>query len=187
MKIFGFIEVDGQAELVLKGDSALLPNRKPYFLPDDETVVAAYPCYVFRISRLGKNISPRFAHRYVDQVAAGLHIEDTGRLQAARAAGRPWTTAIAMDGSLPIGTLVPMSEGLELPEIEFQFADGRYQLTTPIVPIEEAIAEVSKHITIRQGDYLFLPAKGLAPFLPQEEQYIAAFIGGEENLFCKIK
>lgn len=188
MKIFGFTYVDGRAELLLKGDSALLPNRKPFFLADDASAIAAYPCYIYRISRLGKNIAPRFARRYVDAYAAGLHIEDIPALQAARQAGRPWTTAIAMDGSLPIGTLLPLPEDATPSGITYTCASASHTLTPNLcMDVSEAIAEVSKVITVRQGDYLFLPAKDMTSFLPHEEDYISAHINGEENLFCKIK
>lgn len=189
MKIFGFTYVDGRAEVLLKGDSALLPNRKPFFLPDDTSIIAAHPVCVFRISRLGKNIAPRFAHRYVDAYAAGLHIEDHTSLQALRSAGRPWTTAVAMDGSLPVGTFLPMAEGQKPHPIAFTCAGTGLTLEADqlLLPLEEAIAEVSRFITIKQGDYLFLPMVDTLPFFPHEEDYVTATIAGEENFFCKIK
>lgn len=187
MKIFGFAYVDGRAELLLKGDSALLPNRKPFFFPEDGSKMAAYPCIVFRVSRLGKNIAPRFACRYVDSYAAGLHIEDTCALAEARAAGRPWTTAIAADGSLPVGTFISMQEGETPSEIIFSLNGTPAPLTNMVLNIDEAIAEVSRHITIRQGDLLFITSKTMSPFMPKEEDYISANINNEENLFCKFK
>lgn len=187
MKIFGFTYVDGHAELLLKGDSALLVNRKPYFFQDDNSRVAAHPCLVLKISRLGKNIAPRFARRYVDAYAAGLHIEDIDELAAARAAGRPWTIAAAADGSLPVGNMLPLPEDAMPAKLVFKCGNEEKVLDSPLMSIESAIAEVSKHITIRQGDLLFLTSATLTPFVPKEEEYITGSVAKEENIYCKFK
>ena len=64
MKIIGFIGIDGAVEMVLKGDSCLLNNRKPFFLPEQGAGIRMTPCIVLRVSRLGKHIAPKFASRY---------------------------------------------------------------------------------------------------------------------------
>ena len=51
-----------------KSDSALLKNHKPFFLPDWTERVDYEAQLVVRISRLGKGIPERFAHRYYDAV-----------------------------------------------------------------------------------------------------------------------
>ena len=61
--------------MVLKGDSSLLVNRKPFFIPDWSSDVRMTPCVVLRVSRLGKHVSARFASRYYDAVAPGLNMQ----------------------------------------------------------------------------------------------------------------
>lgn len=51
---------------------------------------------------------------------------------------------------------------------------------------QEAIAEASKVMTIRQGDLIYIQAKR-APRPVQKEEVIRVEIGGEEKLYCKIK
>ena len=54
--------------IFLKPDSALLKDGKPFFIPDFSKQVDYETELVVRISRLGKNIAPRFAHRYYDAI-----------------------------------------------------------------------------------------------------------------------
>ena len=186
-----------EQEFLLKGDSALLVNKKPFFVPEKTICLAAHPCVVMRISKLGKNISPRFAYRYIDAIAAGLHIEDEGMLALARKEGHSWTAAIAADGSLPVGAFLPLSdEGCEC-NFRFFLEGEEKHIRLAELPIAEAVAAVSRVMTIRQGDMLFLTSRQ-APFYPKMEQFITATIesgattqeyaeAARENLYCKIK
>ena len=209
MKIMGFTYLSGisadeqsgnrldEQEFLLKGDSALLVNKKPFFVPEKTICLAAHPCVVLRISKLGKNISPRFAYRYIDAIAAGLHIEDEGMLALARKEGHSWTTAVATDGSLPVGVFLPLTdEGCEC-TFRFFLEGEEKQIRLAELPIAEAVAAVSRVMTIRQGDMLFLTSRQ-APFYPKMEQFITATIesgattqeyaeAARENLYCKIK
>lgn len=47
-------------------DSALGRNRQPWFLPDFGENWRWKRALAFRISKLGKNIAPKFANRYID-------------------------------------------------------------------------------------------------------------------------
>ena len=55
-----------------KADSALLKDRKPFFVPDFMGRIDYEAELVVRISRLGKCISQRFAYRYYDAVTVGV-------------------------------------------------------------------------------------------------------------------
>ncbi|MGN0239466.1 MAG: fumarylacetoacetate hydrolase family protein [Paludibacteraceae bacterium] len=186
-----------EQEFLLKGDSALLVNKKPFFVPEKTLCLAAHPCVVMRISKLGKNISPRFAYRYIDAIAAGLHIEDEGMLALARKEGHSWTAAIAADGSLPVGAFLPLSEDGYECNFRFFLEGEEKHIRLAELPIAEAVAAVSRVMTIRQGDMLFLTTRQ-APFYPKMEQFITATIesgattqeyaeAARENLYCKIK
>lgn len=186
MKIVGIQMIDGEKELLLKSDSSLLVNRKPFFVPEYVSQVTAYPCLILRVSKLGKNISPRFASRYYDAYAGGLHLEASNLLTAARENGRSWTKAIAIDGTAPVGNFVSLAEGESISE-NFVFSMNEETVTPRwIATPEEAIAEISRYMTIRQGDLIFIVADSVS-FKPQVEQYIECVIDGEENLYCKIK
>ena len=173
MKIIGFIYRDGQTEMILKGDSCLLNGRKPLFIPDWTAEIGVTECLILRVSRLGKEIAPKFANRYYDAVAPGADFIAMDVARAAQKDGRPWTRAVAFDYSLAIGEWVT---GDKLPVTGDSF----------VLSTEEAIAEASKVMTIRQGDLIYIQAKQ-PPRLVHKEDIIRKEIDGEEKLYCKIK
>ena len=160
--------------MVLKGDSCLLNGRKPMFIPDWTNELGATECVILRVSRLGKEIAPKFADRYYDAVAPGVDFIAMDKAREAQAAGLPWTQAIAFDYSLAIGDFVTVS-GERLP------VTGNYVLTP-----EQAIAEASRVMTIRQGDLIYIQRPQL-PRKVQKEEVIRVECNGEEKLYCKIK
>lgn len=181
MKIIGFVYnnvgerrvASGEWEMVMKGDSCLLNGRKPMFIPDRTKELGVSECIILRVSRLGKEIEPRFANRYYDAVAPGADFVALDLLREALQAGRPWTQALAFDYSLAIGEFVEPSA-------------FRIQISDYVLSPEEAIAEASKVMTIRQGDLIYIQAKQ-APRTVQKEEIIRVEIDGEEKLYCKIK
>ena len=158
--------------MVLKGDSCLLNGRKPMFLPDWTAELGVTDCLILRVSRLGKEIAPKYADRYYDAIAPGADFIALDVAREAHAAGQPWTRALAFDYSLAIG--------------EWIADKGQWTMDNLVLTPEQAIAEASKVMTIRQGDLIYIQAK-CAPRLVQKEDIIRVEIDGEEKLYCKIK
>jgi len=152
----------------------MLNGRKPMFIPDWTHELGMTPCLVLRVSRLGKGISERFAGRYYDAVAPGADFVALDLLRKAQAEGSSWTQAIGFDYSLAIGEWGerPSDKGLSTKEW--------------VMSPEEAIAEASRWMTIRQGDLIYIQAKQ-APRVVEKEEIIHLAIDGEEKLYCKIK
>lgn len=166
MKIIGFSKIDGEIKMVLKGDSSLLVNRKPFFIPDWSNNIRMRECVVLRVSRLGKNIGSRFATRYYDAAALGLNIWAEDYLQADDFA-RAW----AFDYSMVVG----------------QFLDLTHcQVYDTILSFDEAIHRASEVMTLRQGDMIFIDRQVADRPLVTEE-VITILDGDKELLYCKIK
>ena len=159
--------------MVLKGDSCLLNGRKPLFIPDWTKELGMTDCMILRVSRLGKEIAPKFASRYYDAVAPGADFIAMDIAREAAQSGKPWTKALAFDYSLAIGEWI---EGMNVEGMKGEW----------IMSPEEAISEASKVMTIRQGDLIYIQAKQ-APRLVHKEDVICKEINGEEKLYCKIK
>ena len=171
MKIIGFIHSEKGLEMVLKGDSCLLNGRKPFFMPDWSNEIGVTPCLILRVSRLGKEIAPKFADRYYDAIAPGEDFVALDILREAQAEGKPWTRALAFDYSLAIGEWMD---------------NGQWTMDNLVLTPNEAIAEASKVMTIRQGDLIYIQAD-CAPRKVVKEEIIRVEVDGEEKLYCKIK
>lgn len=170
MKIIG-LTYDNGVRLTLKGDSALLVNEKPFFIPDYVVKMHAHPCLVLRVSRLGKNIASRFASRYYDAWAPGFNLLAELNDEMCQLAIGQSAIEQSLDGSMVVG--------------QFQSLD-MIPDTDLIVPIEDAISTISRYMTIRQGDFLFVDLRE-SPLCVQPEDILTAPIGDPEQLFCRIK
>ena len=149
----------------------MLNGRKPFFIPEWTQELGVTECIILRVSRLGKEISLKFAERYYDAVAPGADFVALDLLREAQAKGHSWTPALAFDSSLAIGT----------------FSDERVAISGDyVLTPEEAVVAASKVMTIRQGDLIYIQ-KRCAPKRVQKEETIRAEIDGEEKLYCKIK
>ena len=166
MKIIGFSQIDGQIKMVLKCDSSLLVNRKPFFVPEWSSDIQMTPCVVFRVSRMGKYIGSRFANRYYDAVAMGLNLCASDHLAAG-----DWVRAFAFDGSLPVGNWMDVNAN--------PFSDL-------VIDIDTAIAKASQVMTIRQGDLIVID-RDIAPRKVVKEEVITIQQNEQELLYCKIK
>ena len=124
-------------------DTAIHINKRPFFIPD-----YAQPClmqlrWAVRISRLGRCISPRFASRYYDAITVCAHCA-TPALPAAQ--------GLCFDDCITIGEWLPVA-ATDIADA----ANGMAGAATDIADAAiEAIAEVSRYYTLRQGDILLL-------------------------------
>ncbi|HPD87583.1 MAG TPA: fumarylacetoacetate hydrolase family protein, partial [Proteiniphilum sp.] len=92
--------------LFMKPDTALLKDGKPFFLPDFSEDVQYETELVVRVSRLGKNIAERFAHRYYDQVTVGIDFTARDLQTKQKELGLPWEIAKGFDHSAAVGTFI---------------------------------------------------------------------------------
>lgn len=165
MKIIGFRHRNpgqglGSQDWVMevKGDSALLNQRKPLFLPDWTNDVRYTPAVVVRICRLGKHIQPKFATRYYDAIAPAMDVVAWDKLAEDPA------LAVSWDGSFVMGETTPP----DLPSREEQ-------------DICEAIARASEAMTLRMGDMVYVDSDVEAIPLKAED------VIEDGSLYCKVK
>lgn len=147
--------------LFMKPDTALLKDGKPFFLPPFSERIEYETELVVRISRLGKNIAPRFAHRYYDAVTVGIDFTARDLQARLRAEGSAWEISKGFDGSAVVGDFIPVDEVAgNLQDLHFSLRiDGkevqRGHTADMIFPVDEMIAYISRFYTLRMGDLLF--------------------------------
>ena len=146
--------------IFLKPDSALLKDGKPFFIPDFSKQVDYETELVVRICRLGKNIAPRFAHRYYDAVTVGIDFTARDLQYKYRADGLPWDLSKGFDSSAVIGDFVPVDHLKDVQQLNFHLdVDGRTVQNgytgDMIHRIDDLIAYVSQFYTLKIGDLLY--------------------------------
>lgn len=145
-----------------------------------------------RICRLGKNIAPRFAHRYYDAVTVGIDFTARDLQRKFREAGNPWELCKGFDNSAAIGTFISLEQaGGDLQNLDFHLdIDGcevqRGNTADMLFKIDDIIAYVSRFMTLKIGDLLFTgtPA-GVGPV--SVGQHLQGYLGGEKLLDFHIR
>lgn len=151
-----------------KPETAILRNNEAFYYPDFSQDVHHELEIVLKISKMGKNIEEKFAHKYYEEI--GLGIDFTARDIQARlkAKGLPWDLAKGFNGSAPVSEFIK-KEQFDLKNLNFDLSvngELRQQGNTSLMiySFDYLIAFVSQYFTLKTGDLIFTgtPA-GVAP------------------------
>ena len=144
----------------LKPDTAILLKKQPFFIPDFSDDVHYEVEVLVKISKVGKHIDKKFAHKYYDEI--GLGIDFTARdLQAKlKAKGLPWEKAKGFDGAAVIGDWLSKTEFVDINAINFSLKQNditvqKGNTSLMLWKIDEIIEYVSKYFTLKIGDIIF--------------------------------
>ena len=153
-------DVPTEPVFFMKPDSALLKDNKPFFLPDFSSEIHHEIELVIKISKLGKNIEARFAHRYYQEI--GLGIDFTARYLQRQLIekGLPWEKAKAFDSSAVLGKFLPKEQQGNLGKIPFSLRKNGVVVQSGdselmIFPFDIIIEHVSKYVTLKIGDLIY--------------------------------
>ena len=172
--------------LFMKPDSALLKDSKPFFIPDFSKQIHYETELVVRISRLGKNIAPRFAHRYYDAVTVGIDFTARDLQNKLRSEGKPWEISKGFDNSAVIGDFVPVSRFKDVQNLNFHLTiDGNKvqegNTGDMLFKIDDLIAYISQFYTLKIGDLLYTGTPvGVGPV--SINQHLEGYLEGEKLL-----
>lgn len=140
----------------MKPDSAILKDGKPFFIPDFSDEVHYETELVVRINRLGKNIAPRFAHRYYDAVTVGIDFTARDLQRRFRKFGGPWELCKGFDSSAAIGTFVPVERFADIQQLHFNLTIDGQEVQSGctadmLFHVDDIIAYVSRFVTLKIG------------------------------------
>ena len=190
MKVIGFTgnygDTDVRAQAYLMADSSILYSGRPFFLPDFASAFVAMPTIIVRMSRLGKCVAAKFAHRYWDAFTAGFTLRsvdgDDNRLNGlaqafdGAAIVGDWVLCSTVDD--PLHAVVETRVGEELVSAHC-LADMRHSL-------DELIAACSTRCSIKMGDLLMTGDAGSAHVLAPGDK-LTASINGQQVLDVKVR
>lgn len=164
-----------------KPDSALVRDGKPFFLPDFSTRIEYELSVVVRVDRLGKCISPKFAHRYYQEVTVGIDWTARDLQEQLQQQGWSWGLSKCFDNSAALGEFVPLSEvGGDIQHLPFRLnIDGQTVLQGDTAQmnhrVDDTLAYISRYMTLKMGDLLYTgsPSAGSATIGQHLEGYLA--------------
>lgn len=184
-------DVPKEPIIFLMPETALITRNLPFFYPDFSNEIHHELELVVKISRLGKNIPEKFAHRYYDEIGVGIDFTARDMQRQASAEGLPWTISKGFDGAAPIGNFVSKSELGDVKNISFSL-EKNGQLVQQgnsgnmIFSFDAIIAYVSRFFTIKIGDLIFTGTpSGVGPVKIGDN--LVAKIGDRELLNFNVK
>ena len=175
----------------LKPDSSLLRNNKPFFLPGFSKMIQYEAELVIKISKLGKSISPKFAHRYFDEITIGIDITARDIQNRNAAAGLPWELSKCFDGAAPVGKFLPVDSAGDLKNLDFRLEINdkivqQGNTSDMIFGFNEIVSYVSRFFTLKTGDLIFTGTpSGVGPL--RKNDNLVAYLGNDPVLDFMIR
>lgn len=146
--------------IFLKPDTAVSKNNRPFYYPEFSSEIHYEIELVLKISKEGKHISPKFAHKYYEEIGLGIDFTARDLQSELKTKGLPWELAKGFDNSAPVSDFVPISNFKNLQDLNFSLSingELKQQGNTKnmLFPFDEIIAFVSQYITLKKGDLIF--------------------------------
>ncbi len=175
----------------MKADCAILKDGEDFYFPEF-TSDLHYECeVVIKIDKVGKNILPKFAHKYYSKISLGIDFTARDLQAKCKENGLPWEMAKAFDNSAPISNLWLEKSNFDIENLSFSlYKNGKMvqngNLNQLIFNFDKLISYVSTFVTLKTGDLIFTgtPA-GVGPV--QIGDKLEGFIGNEKMFSFAIK
>jgi acylpyruvate hydrolase len=151
-----------------KPETAILRNNEAFYYPDFSKDVHHELEIVLKISKMGKNIEEKFAHKYYEEIGIGIDFTARDVQSRLKAKGLPWDLAKGFNGSAPVSEFLNKDQ-FDLKNLNFDLeVNGeirqRGNTSLMIYSFDYLISFVSQYFTLKTGDLIFTgtPA-GVAP------------------------
>ena len=173
----------------IKPDSAILLKEYPFVIPEFSNDIHHEIEIIVKISKVGKYIEPKFAHKYYDEISVGIDFTARDLQKQLKDKGLPWEKAKAFDGSAVIGNFLPKKDFSSLESINFELTNNgktvqKGNSSLMLWKIDELIAYVSQFFTLKIGDIIFTGTpEGVAAV--KSNDVLEGFI--EENKLFRIQ
>jgi len=175
-----------------KPDTALIRKNAPFYYPDISKDIHYEVELVLKISKDGKSIEEKFAHKYYDNIGVGIDFTARDLQQKAKEKGLPWDIAKGFNGSAPVSdTFMSTEQFKDLNNINFKLevnGNLKQQGNTSLMlfNFDYIISYLSKFFTLKTGDLIFTGTpKGVGPVAIGDQ--LSAYIENEKLLEFEVK
>tara|TARA_B100000809_G_scaffold210641_1_gene214019 strand:+ start:221 stop:832 length:612 start_codon:yes stop_codon:yes gene_type:complete len=175
----------------LKPETALLPKNNPFVYPSFSNNIQHEVEVVIRISRVGKHIEEKFAHKYYNEIGVGVDFTARDLQQECKEKGLPWERSKAFDSSAPTSKFLQIDQFDDINNLNFSITingevkqEGNTKMM--LFNFDQIIAYVSKFFTLKIGDIIYTgtPA-GVGPVKINDK--VQCFIEDKKMLGFNVK
>ena len=177
--------------IFLKPDTAILPKKMPFIIPEFSDDVHHEVELVVKINRVGKHIDKKFAHKYYEEIGLGIDFTARDLQKKLKEKGLPWEKAKSFDGAAVLGKFVSKSNFEDLSNIDFSLKKNNEivqegNTSKMIHSIDDIISHVSQYFTLKIGDYIFTGTPSGVGRV-SENDVLQGYIGDDEIFKIKVK
>jgi 2-keto-4-pentenoate hydratase/2-oxohepta-3-ene-1,7-dioic acid hydratase in catechol pathway len=177
--------------IFMKPDSAVLLKQHPFVIPEFSEDIHHEIELIVKISKVGKYIEPKFAHKYYEEISVGIDFTARDLQAKLKAKGLPWEKAKAFDGSAVIGEFLPKSQFLSLENVTFELKNNNTTVqkgnsSMMLWNIDELVSYISQFFTLKIGDIIFTGTpEGVAAVKPDD--VLEGFLEGKKLFRIQVK
>ena len=177
--------------IFMKPDSAILLKQHPFVIPEFSKDIHHEIEVIVRISKVGKYIDTKFAHKYYDEISVGIDFTARDIQDQLKSKGLPWEKAKSFDGSAVIGEFLPKNQFVSLENITFELTNNnktvqKSSTSNMLWKIDELISFISQYFTLKIGDIIFTGTpEGVAAVKPDD--VLEGFLEGNKLFRIQIK
>ena len=177
--------------LFLKPETSIIQKKQPFFKPDFSNDIQYEVEVLIRINRLGKAISPKFSHKYYDEIGLGIDFTARDLQNKLKKDSLPWEKSKSFDGSALIGNWINKKNIDDLNNIDFRLTKNgnivqKGNTSEMLWGIDELISEISKFFTLKIGDIIFTGTPSGVGKVNENDNLIG-YINDKECFSIKIK
>ena len=177
--------------IFMKPDTAVLPKDADFYIPEFTKDLHHEVEVLVKISKVGKYIDAKFAHKYYDEIGLGIDFTARDVQTMLKEKGLPWEKAKAFDHSAIIGSFLPKKNFTSLENVNFELRNNGQivqhgNTSLMLWNIDQLIAYVSQYFTLKTGDIIFTGTpKGVAAV--KDNDFLEGFLEGTSMFKVQIK
>ena len=177
--------------IFMKPDTAVLKKDEVFYIPDFSNEIHHEVEVLVKISKVGKYIETKFAHKYYDEIGLGIDFTARDVQTKLKEKGLPWEKAKAFDGSAIIGDFLPKNDFISVENITFELQKNgttvqKGNTSHMLWKIDEIISHISQYFTLKTGDIIFTGTpEGVAKVAPND--LLEGYIDNKKVLRLHIK
>jgi acylpyruvate hydrolase len=174
-----------------KPETAVLKNNAAFYYPSFSQNIHFEVEILIKISKEGKNISPRFAQKYYNEIGIGIDFTARDLQDMAKQKSLPWDIAKGFNGSAPMSSFASLQSFENLQNIHFSILqNGEVKQTgntsDMIFDFDRLVSYISQFFTLKKGDVIFTGTPAGVGSVAVGDT-LEAYIGKKLMLTCLIK
>lgn len=154
-------EVPDEPVIFMKASTALIKSEEALYYPDFTKDLHYEGELVVKISKNGKKIQEKFAHKYYSELSIGFDFTARDVQNKLKSKGLPWELAKSFDGAASVGSFFSKetlsdtegSYSFKIYKNEEQVQSGNTSMM--LFSIDKIISFVSQYFTLQQGDLIY--------------------------------